>query len=60
MNDRSLSRHAITFFALRAILTQIDEHYRLVKVCGESQAERLRIGYSVFFIKILVNRAGGQ
>jgi hypothetical protein len=22
MNDRSLSRHAITFFALRAILTQ--------------------------------------
>jgi hypothetical protein len=39
MNDRSLSRHAITFFALKAILTQIDEHYRLVKVCGESQME---------------------
>jgi hypothetical protein len=37
----------------------IDEHYRLVKVCGESQDERLQIGDRVFFIKILENRNGG-
>lgn len=34
----------------------IDENYRLVKVCGESQDERLQIGDRVFFIKILENR----
>ncbi|HEU0179983.1 MAG TPA: glycosyltransferase family 39 protein [Blastocatellia bacterium] len=37
----------------------IDEHYRLVKVCGESQDERLQIGDPVFFVKILENRSGG-
>jgi 4-amino-4-deoxy-L-arabinose transferase-like glycosyltransferase len=35
----------------------IDENYRLVKVCGESQDERLQIGDRVFFIKILENRS---
>ncbi|MBO0860953.1 MAG: glycosyltransferase family 39 protein [Chloracidobacterium sp.] len=38
----------------------IDEHYRLVKVCGESQDERLRIGDQIFFIKILENRNSGN
>jgi 4-amino-4-deoxy-L-arabinose transferase-like glycosyltransferase len=38
----------------------IDEHYRLVKVCGESRDERLRIGDQVFFVKILENRDGGN
>ena len=38
----------------------IDEHYRLVKVCGESRDERLRIGDQVFFVKILENRGGGN
>jgi hypothetical protein len=37
----------------------IDENYRLVKVCGESQDERLRIGDQVFFVKILESRSGG-
>ncbi len=30
----------------------IDEHYRLVKVCGSSRDDRLQIGDPVFFIKI--------
>jgi 4-amino-4-deoxy-L-arabinose transferase-like glycosyltransferase len=37
----------------------LDENYRLVKVCGESQDERLQIGDQVFFIKILETRNGG-
>ncbi len=36
----------------------IDEHYRLVKVCGQSQDERLRIGDSDFFVKIFELRNG--
>ncbi|MCI0525582.1 MAG: hypothetical protein L0Y75_10000, partial [Acidobacteria bacterium] len=35
----------------------IDERYRLVKVCGSSQDESLRIGDAVFFIKIYEHRA---
>ncbi|HEY6400961.1 MAG TPA: glycosyltransferase family 39 protein, partial [Blastocatellia bacterium] len=35
----------------------INENYRLVKICGESQDERLHIGDRVFFIKILENRS---
>jgi hypothetical protein len=35
----------------------IDENYRLVKVCGQSEDERLQIGDRVFFIKIFENRA---
>jgi 4-amino-4-deoxy-L-arabinose transferase-like glycosyltransferase len=35
----------------------IDENYRLVKICGESQDERLQIGDRAFFIKILENRS---
>ncbi|HEX2487838.1 MAG TPA: hypothetical protein VHR27_00460, partial [Blastocatellia bacterium] len=38
----------------------IDEHYRLVKVCGQSNDERSRIGEPGFFIKILENRADEQ
>ncbi len=38
----------------------IDERYRLVKVCGSSRDERLRIGDPVFFIKIFESRSGGQ
>lgn len=38
----------------------IDEHYRLVKVCGESQDERLRIGDPAFFIKIFELRGAEQ
>lgn len=37
----------------------IDENYRLVKVCGESHDERLRIGDQVFFVKIFENRTVG-
>jgi Dolichyl-phosphate-mannose-protein mannosyltransferase len=37
----------------------IDENYRLVKVCGESQDERLQIGDQVFFIKIFEIRGAG-
>jgi hypothetical protein len=106
MKDRSLSRHAITFFVLRAILTQdergeraeiarlqasraryalivsrqmrefwadvfgrdyyttpgrwIDENYRLVKVCGESRDEMLRVGDRTFFVKIFELRDAAQ
>ncbi|MGH9752225.1 MAG: hypothetical protein ACREA2_05525, partial [Blastocatellia bacterium] len=38
----------------------IDEHYRLVKVCGELQDERLQIGDPVFFIKIFELRNTGR
>src|SRR5262245_3830724 len=37
----------------------IDEHYRLVKVCGESHEERLQIGDQVFFVKIFELRGAG-
>ncbi|HEX5085194.1 MAG TPA: glycosyltransferase family 39 protein [Blastocatellia bacterium] len=36
----------------------IDENYSLVKVCGESQNERLQIGDQVFFIKIFELQSG--
>src|SRR5262249_14290982 len=36
----------------------IDERYRLVKVCGVSQDERLQIGDPVFFVKIFELRNG--
>jgi 4-amino-4-deoxy-L-arabinose transferase-like glycosyltransferase len=35
----------------------IDEHYRLVEVCGSSRDERLQIGAPVFFIKIFENQS---
>jgi hypothetical protein len=35
----------------------VDERYRLVKVCGASQDERLQIGDPIFFVKIFENRA---
>jgi 4-amino-4-deoxy-L-arabinose transferase-like glycosyltransferase len=38
----------------------IDEHYRLVEVCGESQDERLQIGDPDFFIKIFELRNAGR
>ncbi|MGH9940285.1 MAG: ArnT family glycosyltransferase, partial [Blastocatellia bacterium] len=38
----------------------IDEHYRLIKVCGSSRDERLRIGDPVFFVKIFELRKIGQ
>ena len=38
----------------------IDEHYRLVEVCGESQDERSEIGDPVFFVKIFELRNIGQ
>jgi len=38
----------------------IDEHYRLVKVCGSPRDERLRIGDPVFFVKIFELRNIGQ
>src|SRR5262249_20729233 len=37
----------------------IDERYRLVKVCGESQDERLQIGDPIFFVKIFELRSDG-
>ena len=37
----------------------IDEHYRLVKICGKSQDESLQIGDPIFFVKIFENRSGG-
>jgi hypothetical protein len=38
----------------------IDERYRLVEVCGESQNERLQIGDPVFFVKIFELRNTGR
>jgi 4-amino-4-deoxy-L-arabinose transferase-like glycosyltransferase len=38
----------------------IDEHYRLVKVCGEPRDERSLIGEPAFFIKILEYRPDEQ
>jgi 4-amino-4-deoxy-L-arabinose transferase-like glycosyltransferase len=38
----------------------IDERYRLVKVCGASQDERLQIGASVFFVKIFELRSASS
>ncbi|MGE0127719.1 MAG: glycosyltransferase family 39 protein [Blastocatellales bacterium] len=38
----------------------VDEHYRLVKVCGASRDERLQIGAPVFFIKIFESGSGGR
>jgi len=38
----------------------IDKHYQLVKVCGSSRDERLRIGDPVFFVKIFELRDTGQ
>ena len=37
----------------------IEENYRLVKVCGESQDERLQIGDRAFFVKIFELRGAG-
>jgi hypothetical protein len=38
----------------------IDEHYRLVKVCGPSKDEQIQIGDPVFFVKIFELRDGAQ
>jgi hypothetical protein len=38
----------------------IDENYRLVKVCGESKDEMLRVGDGTFFVKIFELRDAGQ
>jgi 4-amino-4-deoxy-L-arabinose transferase-like glycosyltransferase len=35
----------------------VDERYRLVKVCGASQDDRLQIGDPIFFVKIFENRS---